>query len=74
MKYLYSILIIAIGFFAIPFIFDVSGNALEHMRLIGKEGDDSTPVKYERRSHYNETEAVQTVVMPKPTAVRIIKE
>jgi len=72
MKYLYSILIIAIGFFAIPFVFDISGHVADHLRLAGKDGDDSTPSKYERIDRYNENQTVMPT--SKPVAVKVIKE
>jgi hypothetical protein len=72
MKYIYSALIIAIGFFALPVIFDVSGQVADHLRLAGKEGDDSTPSKYEKIDRYNENQA--NTPTTKPIAVKIIKE
>jgi hypothetical protein len=72
MKYLYSILIIAIGFFALPVIFDVSGHVADHLRLAGKDGDDSNPSRFEKIDRYNENQA--NTPTTKPIAVRIIKE
>jgi hypothetical protein len=73
MKYLYSVLIIAIGFFALPLIFDLSGHVADHLRLSGKEGDDSTPSRFEKIDRYNENQATITTTA-QPIAVKIIKE
>ena len=72
MKYFYSILIIAIAFFALPVLFDMSGHAADHLRMSGKDGDDFAPSKYERLDRYNENQI--STSNSKPIAVKIIKE
>ena len=72
MKYVYSILIIVVGFFAIPAVIDFSGTVADHIRLVGKDADDATPSSYNTRIQQDEARAAAPV--SKPTAVRYIKE
>ena len=75
MKYLYSILIIMVAYFALPTVLDFSGHMADHLRQMGKgnDQDENGPDVYVKKIQQREA-MVREAALDKPTAIKANKE